>query len=37
MELAKQEMELFSLFPVIGSKTYLTKVSPFGPTISKWF
>jgi hypothetical protein len=79
MELSKQEMELFSPFPVIGSKiffdksipiwynkskivfrnrkwnhlnskwnylshfqpsyqkTSLTKVSPFGPMIPKWF
>jgi hypothetical protein len=37
MELSKQERELFFPFPVIRSKTSLTKVSPFGPTIPKWF
>ena len=37
MELSKQEMELYLPFPVIGSKTSLSKVFPFGPTIPKWF
>jgi hypothetical protein len=37
MELSKQEMELFLSFLVIGSKNSLKKVSPFGPTIPKWF
>jgi hypothetical protein len=37
MGLSKQEMELFLPFTFIGSKNFLTKVSPFAPMIPEWF
>jgi hypothetical protein len=37
MELSKQEMELFLHFQSPDQKPSLTKVSPFGPPIPKWF